>query len=102
MFIAVINENFNVAEESKRGQQADFYFQTTQPRKASATWLRRLNVYRWLKASPKAIVVENMSNNLVLPMQKALIQDYGLPNSDRASRGSQFVSICHIYVLVLS
>lgn len=36
MFIAVINENFNVAEESKRGQQADFYFQAQQPQQGRA------------------------------------------------------------------
>ncbi|KZV67749.1 hypothetical protein PENSPDRAFT_687890 [Peniophora sp. CONT] len=86
MFIAVINENFNVAEESKRGQQADFYFQAQQPQQGRAGWLRRLNPYRWFRASPKAIVVENLSGNLVLPMQKALIQDYGLPPADRDAR----------------
>ncbi|KAI0031009.1 Ion transport protein-domain-containing protein [Vararia minispora EC-137] len=79
MFIAVINENFKVAEESKRSQQADFYLQMQQQRDGhSATWLRRLNPYRWLRPSPKAVVVENLAGNLVLPMQKALVQDYGV------------------------
>ncbi|THH14934.1 hypothetical protein EW146_g5467 [Bondarzewia mesenterica] len=83
MFIAVINENFNVAEESKRGQQANHYWAAQQPQQTKETWRRRFNPYRWFKASPKAIVVENLPSNLVLPMQKSLVQDYGLPSQDR-------------------
>ena len=83
MFIAVINENFNVAEESKRGQQANHYWAAQQPQKAKATWMRKFNPYRWFKASPKASVVENLPSSLVLPMQKALVLDYGLPSQDR-------------------
>lgn len=85
MFIAVINENFNVAEESKRGRQADDYWAAHQPQKVKATWVRKLNPYRWFSPSPKAIVVENLPSNLVLPMQKALVQDYGLPGMERRS-----------------
>ncbi|KAF8465445.1 Ion transport protein-domain-containing protein, partial [Russula ochroleuca] len=84
MFIAVINENFDIAEEAKRGQQANHYFQSTQgPEKTWAPWIHRLNPYRWLKPSPRAIVVENLPSNLVLPMQKALVQDYSLPMPER-------------------
>ena len=84
MFIAVINENFNVAEESKRGHQADNYFQAQHlAEQARSSWLRRLNPYRWFKPSPKAIIVENLSNNLVLSMRKALVADYVIPMSDR-------------------
>ncbi|KAI0247528.1 Ion transport protein-domain-containing protein [Lactifluus subvellereus] len=79
MFIAVINENFDVAEEAKRSQQASHYFQTQEPERARAAWIHKLNPYRWFKPSPKAIVVENLPLNLVLPMQKALVQDYGMP-----------------------
>ncbi|KAI0321538.1 Ion transport protein-domain-containing protein [Amylostereum chailletii] len=89
MFIAVINENFDVAEEAKRGQQADSYFASQQPTKGGAAWMRKFNPYRWIKASPKAIVVENLSHSLVLPMQKALVQDYGLPSSSGSLRRSQ-------------
>jgi hypothetical protein len=83
MFIAVINENFSVAEEAKRGQQANDYFQTQGPDKTRPSWVRRLNPYRWFKPSPRAIVVENLPSNLVLPMQEALVQDYGLPIPER-------------------
>ncbi|KAI9461510.1 Ion transport protein-domain-containing protein [Russula earlei] len=81
MFIAVINENFSIAEEAKRGQQADHYFQTQQ--QSWAPWIHKLNPYRWFKSSPSAVGVENLPSNLVLPIQKAVIQDYVLPMPER-------------------
>ncbi|KAI8976389.1 Ion transport protein-domain-containing protein [Trametes punicea] len=83
MFIAVINENFDVAEESKRSRQASHYWAAHRPQKARAAWIRRLNPYRWFKPQPKAIEVE-LPANLVLPMQKALVQDYGLPKRENS------------------
>ena len=53
---------------------------------ASPLWLRRLNPYRWFKANPKSIAVENLPSNLILPMQKAIIQDNSF--SARSSAGS--------------
>lgn len=76
MFIAVINENFDVAEEQKRSQQATHYWSTHQVQAGKATWMRRLNPYRWVKANPVKIKVENLPSNLVLPMQQALVQEY--------------------------
>lgn len=82
MFIAVINENFDVAEESKKGQQASNYWATHQPQEARFTWLRRLNPYRWVKANPVKVKVENLPSNLVLPMQKSLVQEYNVPKPE--------------------
>lgn len=79
MFIAVINENFDVAEESKKGKQASNYWAMQQPEPARAGWVRRLNPYRWLRPSPKTIKVDNLPSHLVLPMQKSLVQDHSLP-----------------------
>ena len=59
------------------------YFRTQEPDKNRQTWVRKLNPYRWFDPSPRAIVVENLPSNLVLPMQKALVQDYGLPVPER-------------------
>ncbi|KAL7278048.1 hypothetical protein ACG7TL_008012 [Trametes sanguinea] len=81
MFIAVINENFDVAEESKRSRQASHYWASHRPQQVRAAWVRKLNPYRWFKAQPKAIEVE-LPSNLVLPMQKALVQDYSLPKKE--------------------
>ncbi|KAL5522184.1 CCH1 [Sanghuangporus sanghuang] len=85
LFIAVINENFDVAEELKRGKQATDYYATQQPVQATPAWLRRLNPYRWFKANPRSIAVENLPSNLILPMQKAVIQDSSF-NPDFSTR----------------
>lgn len=92
MFIAVINENFDIAEEAKRSHQANHYFQATQgPDKTWGPWIHKLNPYRWFKPSPRAIVVENLPSNLVLPMQKALVHDYSLPMPERRPTRVSFV-----------
>lgn len=85
MFIAVINENFDVAEESKKGQQASNYWATHQPQEGKTTWMRRLNPYRWMQANPVKVKVEHLPSNLVLPIQKALVQEYSAPRSDARS-----------------
>ena len=88
MFIAVINENFDVAEEHKRSRQASHFFATQRPQKAQAPWVRRLNPYRWFQARPKAIAVDQLPSNLVLPMQKSLVQDYTFSRADLGSSSS--------------
>ena len=85
MFIAVINENFDVAEEQKRSRQASHFWAAQRPEKARAAWVRRLNPYRWFQAKPKAIAVDQLPSNLVLPMQKSLVQDYTFGIRDRRS-----------------
>ena len=85
MFIAVINENFDVAEEQKRSRQASHFWAAQRPQKARAAWIRRMNPYRWFEAKPKAIAVDQLPANLVLPMQKSLVQDYTFGIRDRRS-----------------
>jgi voltage-dependent calcium channel len=75
LFIAVINENFDVAEEKKREQQVAEHFSNSQTTAGRFAWVSRLNPYKYTKSNPKAIVVESLPSNLVLPMQKAIIQD---------------------------
>ncbi|PBK87237.1 hypothetical protein ARMGADRAFT_939192 [Armillaria gallica] len=82
MFIAVINENFDVAEESKKGKQVTNYYATTHQTQSSAGWLKRLNPYRWVPANPIKVKVENLPSNLILPMQKSLVQDYSVPKPE--------------------
>ncbi|THU96001.1 hypothetical protein K435DRAFT_778779 [Dendrothele bispora CBS 962.96] len=76
MFVAVINENFQVAEEQKRTQQASHYWATHQIQSGRATWMRRLNPYRWMKPNPVKVKVENLPSNLVLSIQQDLVQEY--------------------------
>ncbi|KAE9383635.1 hypothetical protein BT96DRAFT_1008949 [Gymnopus androsaceus JB14] len=46
MFIAVINENFDVAEEQKRSQQASNYWSTHQVQAGKATWQALVQEYK--------------------------------------------------------
>ena len=73
----------DVAEEQKRSRQAPHFWAAQRPQKARAPWVRRLNPYRWFEAKPKAIAVDQLPSNLILPMQKSLVQDYALPFRDR-------------------
>jgi voltage-dependent calcium channel len=91
MFIAVINENFQVAEEAKKEHQATSYWASYQAEIGKPTWIRKLNPYRWVKANPVKVKVENLPPNLVLPIQKALVQDYAIPKQDKRSEPVSFV-----------
>lgn len=89
MFIAVINENFDVAEEAKKGKQASNYWEA-QKAQRKVSWMRKLNPYRWVKANPVTVHVEHLPSNLILPMQKTLVQDYNLKRTE----SRPFVSFC--------
>lgn len=95
MFIAVINENFDVAEEAKRSRQAEGFWAKQAPKSQAQAWKRRLNPYRWFAANPKSMTVESLPASLVLPMQKALVQDYQLPKRADAANAVR------VYCLVL-
>ena len=97
MFIAVINENFEVAEEQKKAKQASHYYNQQKAQDVSAAWLRRLNPYRWVKANPETAKV-NLPSNLVLPMQKSLVQDISMTRDVNPIPAS-FVSIVPSHVL---
>ncbi|KAG6337189.1 hypothetical protein ID866_1903 [Astraeus odoratus] len=84
MFIAVINENFSVAEEAKKDKQAsDYWARHQQQEVTQSRWIRRLNPYEWFKADPVTVRVENLPSNLVLPIRESVVQDYSLPRQDR-------------------
>ncbi|TFK68921.1 hypothetical protein BDN72DRAFT_646515 [Pluteus cervinus] len=76
MFIAVINENFDVAEEAKKGRQKEKYLEAQKTHHARYAWMKKFNPYRWFKPNPVTVKVENLPSNLVLPVQKALVQAY--------------------------
>ncbi|KAF9484619.1 high-affinity cell membrane calcium channel [Pholiota conissans] len=82
MFIAVINENFEVAEEQKKGKQASEFYSQQKAQNGTVSWVRKLNPYRWVKANPETAKVANLPSNLVLPMTKTLVQDFSLSRSD--------------------
>ncbi|KAG9050174.1 calcium channel protein [Tulasnella sp. UAMH 9824] len=86
MFIAVINENFEVAEEQKRARQFDAYLRKAEPSSTQVNWMEKWNPYRFVKAAPKSVAVETMPSGLVLPLKKAIVQDgRGRRQGSRAS-----------------
>lgn len=86
MFIAVINENFDIAEEAKKGRQASHYWASQRQERTQVSWMKKLNPYRWFAPAPKAIAVDNLPSGLVLPMQKALVQDYSVPKRELSAK----------------
>lgn len=79
MFIAVINENFEIAEEQKRKQQIENFIRKSAPVSTHVTLLERLNPYRLLKARHKAVRVDALPANLILPLKQSIGADVGAP-----------------------
>ncbi|KAH0835701.1 Ion transport protein-domain-containing protein [Lanmaoa asiatica] len=81
MFIAVINENFSVAEEAKREMQASNYSEQRR-QTASSRWIRMLNPYLWLRTKSTTVNAENPSSTSVLG-EETLVRHDPLPMHHR-------------------
>lgn len=90
MFIAVINENFDVAEEAKKSKQASKFWATQKAKSdlGKPSWMRVLNPYRWFRANPVTVRVDELPNSLVLPMQKNLVVGYSSGGGGGGGLGS--------------
>jgi len=78
MFIAVINENFSVAEEAKRGMQASNYSEQ-RSQTTSGRWTNMLNPYLWFRTTSTTANAENTSPTSVLMGTGVLVQHDPLP-----------------------
>lgn len=67
MFIAVINEGFAIAENEKHKAQMQAFVERSQPQAPTANWVSRINPYRFMKARPGILTVDNLPTNLALP-----------------------------------
>lgn len=76
MFIAVLMENFETAEEEKRMRQVDQYARQQEHVEKHDPVISRWNIYRYFRAKPKGVNVGNMPTNLVLPAKKTVIRDF--------------------------
>ncbi|WWC88695.1 uncharacterized protein L201_003608 [Kwoniella dendrophila CBS 6074] len=89
LFIAVINENFAIAEEQKRKQQVEAFIRRAEPQSAHISWIDRLNPYRLMSARHNAVKVGTLPPNLVLPLKQNIGADVGsVPNSDMSAWGN--------------
>ena len=94
LFIAVINENFEVAEEIKHSRQYDRFRANAAPTAARIMWLEKLNPYRYFKANPEAVIVDNLPQSLVLPIQRSVVQNAGNTGSNVYDRKVRLPSTC--------
>lgn len=87
MFIAVINENFEIAEEQKRKRQVEEFIRRGEPQSAHVSWIDRLNPYRLVKARHQAVQVRSLPQNLVLPLKQTVGADVGQAAPSSAMNG---------------
>ncbi|KAG2214396.1 hypothetical protein INT47_000952 [Mucor saturninus] len=76
MFIAVLMENFEIAENDKRKNQILHYMKKTENEIDKKTVVSRWNIYRYFKAKPKELDVTNIPSNLVLSVQKNIVREF--------------------------
>ncbi|WVO12615.1 hypothetical protein L204_100220 [Cryptococcus depauperatus] len=82
MFIAVINENFAIAEELKRKQQVEAFIRKAETPSAHVSWIDRLNPYRLISSRHKAIRISALPPSLVLPLKQSVGFDLATENAN--------------------
>ncbi|CAG8581619.1 28361_t:CDS:10 [Gigaspora margarita] len=75
MFIAVVQENFAIAEEEKHKIQVESFRRNADPTVKKDVVIERWNIYRFFKEKPKALAVENIPSSLVLHTQKSRVKE---------------------------
>ncbi|OBZ90459.1 Calcium-channel protein cch1 [Choanephora cucurbitarum] len=76
LFIAVLMENFEIAEEDKRRNQVENFMKKTENELDKKTVVSRWNIYRYFKPKSTGLNVKNMPNNLVLSVQKSIVREF--------------------------
>ncbi|CAO3684026.1 unnamed protein product [Rhizopus microsporus] len=76
MFIAVLMENFEIAEEDKLKNQVLFFMKKTESELNRKTVVSRWNIYRYFKPQPKGLDLTNIPNHLVLSVQKNVVREF--------------------------
>ena len=76
MFIAVVQENFEIAEEEKRKRQVRAFIRKADPKVKTETVINKWNPYRFFKAKPKTLAVASIPSGLILNTQKSRVRDF--------------------------
>ncbi|KAG1470308.1 hypothetical protein G6F56_002758 [Rhizopus delemar] len=76
MFIAVLMENFEIAEEDKRKNQVLSFMKKTETEMNKKTVVSRWNIYRYFKPQPKGLNISSIPNNLILSVQKNVVKEF--------------------------
>lgn len=80
MFIAVISENFEIAEEEKHKKQIETFCQNANLSDKEAS-IYKWNIYRYFQAKPKSLAVQSFPSNLIFQIQKYRVRDFLFDNS---------------------
>jgi hypothetical protein len=89
MFVAVLMENFEIAENDKRKNQILQYMKKTENENDRKTVVSRWNIYRYFKSQPRGLDVTNIPSNLVLSVQKNIVREFMNEASDQPSTQQQ-------------
>ncbi|CEP08594.1 hypothetical protein [Parasitella parasitica] len=76
LFIAVLMENFEIAEEDKRKRQVLQFMEKTENELGQKTVVSRWNIYRYFKPKAKGLDIKNIPSNLVLSVQKNIVREF--------------------------
>jgi voltage-dependent calcium channel len=76
MFIAVVQENFEIAEEEKRKSQLRAFIRRADPKEKTETAINKWNPYRFFKAKPKTLAVATIPSELILNTKKSRVRDF--------------------------
>ncbi|CAG8456859.1 12434_t:CDS:10 [Rhizophagus irregularis] len=86
MFIAVLQENFEIAEEQKHKIQLQTFKRDVDPKEKKDDVIYRWNFYKYFQAKPKALAVENIPYNLILHTQKSRVRDFLTDNDNSTGK----------------
>lgn len=66
-----------MAEEQKRKEQIESFIRKTEPASAHVSWVERWNPYRLIKGRHKAVKIDTVPQNLILPLKQSIGADVG-------------------------
>ncbi|CAG8488519.1 6193_t:CDS:10 [Ambispora gerdemannii] len=76
MFIAILQENFETAEEEKRKHQLKAFIRKADPKEKQEDIIDSWNIYRFFRAKPKSLAIANIPSNLILSTQKSRVREF--------------------------
>lgn len=76
LFIAVLLENFEIAEEEKRQQQIRQYARKTENIGEHDPVISKWNLYRYFKPHPQGLQISSMPTNLIWNAKKNVVREF--------------------------
>ncbi|KAI8991980.1 Ion transport protein-domain-containing protein [Mycotypha africana] len=84
LFIAVLMENFEIAEEDKQKRQIFNFMQKTENELDKDVVISRWNIYRYFKPKAKGLSVKDMPSSLTISTQKSIVREFMMVKTDNS------------------